>query len=118
MKEKKSDDARSPERIALYDKLIATAKGVERKGDAIPYTSHHGHMFSFLMKEGPLALRLSKMEIEPFLKKYKTAQPIQYGVVMKEYVLVPDTLLKKTAELKTYFTASLTYVSSLKPKKK
>ena len=69
MKEKQTDGARSPEHIALYDKLISTAKDVERKGDTMPYTSHNGHMFSFLTKEGPLALRLSKTEIEPFLKK-------------------------------------------------
>ncbi|HYM20885.1 MAG TPA: hypothetical protein VEW28_07770, partial [Candidatus Kapabacteria bacterium] len=55
-------------------------------------------------------------EIEKFLKKYKTVQPVQYGVVMKEYVLVPDSLLKKTVELKPYFATSFKYVSSLKPK--
>jgi hypothetical protein len=112
----KDTDARSAERIALYDKLIATSRSIERKGDTKPYTSHNGPMFSLLTKEGPLALRLSKDKIEEFLKKYQTTQPIQYGVVMKEYVLVPDTLLKKTAELKLYFAESFKYVSSLKPK--
>ena len=40
----------------------------------------------------------------------------QYGVVMKEYVEVPDDLLKKTKELKKYFDISFAYVSSLKAK--
>lgn len=35
---------------------------------------------------------------------------------MKEYVVVPDQLLKKTKELKTYFDLSVAYVGSLKPK--
>lgn len=116
MASKKPEISRSPETIALYDKLIATANDVERKGDTMPYTSVNGHMFSLLTKEGPLALRLPKEMIEDFLKKYETVQPIQYGFVMKEYVLVPDSLLKKTAELKPYFLASYNYIVSLKPK--
>ena len=35
---------------------------------------------------------------------------------MKEYVVVPGDLLKRTQELKTYFDISYKYVSSLKPK--
>lgn len=35
---------------------------------------------------------------------------------MKEYVVVPDGLLKKTEELKATFEASYAYVSALKPK--
>jgi hypothetical protein len=116
MATKKPEVERSPVTIALYDKLIATSDGIERKGDTMPYTSHKGHMFSLLTKEGPLALRLPKEMIADFLKKYKTIQPIQYGIVMKEYVLVPDSLLKKTAELKPYFAASFAYIDSLKPK--
>jgi hypothetical protein len=39
-----------------------------------------------------------------------------YGIVRKEYVVVPDALLKKTKELKPYFDMSFEYVNSLKPK--
>lgn len=35
---------------------------------------------------------------------------------MKEYVEVPDGLLKKTQELGKYFDQSYAYVNSLKPK--
>ena len=41
---------------------------------------------------------------------------VQYGIVQKEYVEVPDALLGKTAELKKYFAVSYDYVSGLKPK--
>ena len=41
---------------------------------------------------------------------------IQYGAVMKEYVEVPDALLKKTTELQKIFDKSYEYAQSLKPK--
>jgi TfoX/Sxy family transcriptional regulator of competence genes len=102
--------------LALYEKLVATNPDVKRKGATMPYTSVNGHMFSLLTKEGTLALRLPDRERETFLKRYKTRLCEQYGVVMKEYVEVPDALLKKTQELKKYFDLSFAYVGSLKPK--
>jgi len=104
------------DKLALYEKLIATAPAVERKGATMPYTSLNGHMFSFLAKDGTLALRLPAEEREAFLRKYKTTLAEQYGAVMKEYVVVPDVLLTKTAELKPYFDTGLACVAALKPK--
>ena len=103
-------------KLALYERLVATNPHIERKGDTMQYTSLNGHMFSLFTKEGTLTLRLPPEARDEFLKKYKTKLSVQYGVVMKEYVEVPDTLLKKTAELKKYFDLSYAYVSSLKPK--
>lgn len=102
--------------LALYDKLVAEFPQVERKGATMPYTSLNGHMFSFLMKEGKLALRLAKGDHESFLEKFKTEPCIQYGTLMKEYVVVPEPLLQNMDELKEYFSQSYSYVSSLKPK--
>ena len=102
--------------LALYEKLIAAHPEAERKGAMMPYTSLNGHMFSLFTKEGYLALRLPSAEREAFLKKYKTTLCEQYGVVMKEYVVVPAALLAKTAELKKFFAMSYDYVGSLKPK--
>jgi hypothetical protein len=102
--------------LELYERLVATTASVERKGATMPYTSVNGHMFSFLTKEGKLALRLPTGDREAFLKKYKTKLCEQHGTVLKEYVEVPDALLKKTAELKPYFDQSYAYVASLKPK--
>ena len=99
-----------------YEKLIATNPQVERKGATMPYTSLNGHMFSFLTKTGQLALRLPEAEREAFLKNYKTKLCEQHGTVLKEYVEVPDSLLAKTPELKTYFNISCAYVAHLKPK--
>jgi TfoX-like protein len=104
------------DKLELYEKLVATLPGVARKGATVPYTSVNGHMFSYLSKTGRLSLRLPEETRDEFLKKYKTTLSQQYGVVQKEYVEVPDALLKKTSELKKYFALSFAYVSSLKPK--
>ncbi|HMF15913.1 MAG TPA: hypothetical protein VKE98_01845 [Gemmataceae bacterium] len=104
------------DKVQLYEKLVATNPKVERKGATLPYTSLNGHMFSYLSKNGTMALRLPPEEREAFLKKYKAKLCEQYGIIQKEYVEVPDTLLQNTSELKKYFDISYAYVSSLKPK--
>jgi hypothetical protein len=104
------------DKLALYEKLVAAFPTVERKGATVPYTSVNGNMFSYLSKAGVLALRLPEETREAFLKKYKANLCTQYGIVQKEYVEVPEALLKKTAELKPYFAVSLEYAKSLKSK--
>jgi hypothetical protein len=102
--------------LELYEKLVATYPEVERKGKTMPYTSRNGHMFSFLTKEGKLALRLSDQDREAFIEKYGTEPVVQYGAEMKEYVEVPQELLRDTEELKNYFNLSYQYTGTLKPK--
>ena len=104
------------ESLEMYERLVATNPEVERKGASMPYTSVNGHMFSLLTKDRGVALRLPDGDREKFLKRYKTVLCEQHGTVMKEYVVVPNELLKKTRELKTYFDASYAYVNGLKPK--
>jgi hypothetical protein len=104
------------DKLALYEKLVATIPEVERQGATVPYTSRNGHMFSYLSKEGKLELRLPPAELEAFLKKYKARLCQAYGKVQPEYVEVPDALLASTKELKKFFEISYAYVGSLKPK--
>jgi hypothetical protein len=105
-----------PDRLALYEKLVATIPEIERKGDLHPYTSLNGHMFTYLNQTGTMGLRLPKEEVEAFLKKYKTTLFESYGVVKKDYVTVPAAMLEKTGELKKYLAISVAYVKTLKPK--
>ncbi|MCA9588418.1 MAG: hypothetical protein KC657_24040 [Myxococcales bacterium] len=102
--------------LARFEALVASTPGVERKGATMPYTSLHGHMFSFLTKEGTLALRLPAGTREAFLTKYKTRLCEQHGHVMVEYVVVPSAILARPAALRPYFEASVAYVRSLPPK--
>lgn len=104
-----------PEKLEFYKMLVATNPKTKLKGDKIPYTSHNGHMFSNFNPDGTLGLRLPLSEIEGFIAKYKTGLVHVHGIVRKEYVVVPDTLLANTKELKPYYDKSFAYVCSLKP---
>jgi len=102
--------------VERYERLVATIPDVERKGAANPYTSVNGNMFSQLLPSGRVSLRLPEAAQLAFIKRFKTKNTKQYGVVQKEYVEMPDSLLAKTAEAAKYFRASHDYASSLKPK--
>ncbi len=108
--------ANQADQVDLYDKLLATIPGIERKGDANPYTSLNGNMFTLLQGSRSLAIRLPEGKREEFLKKHKTTLFAAYGAVMKEYVAVPDALLKNTKELQKYLEFSYEYARTLKPK--
>ena len=113
---KKVKNSIAPDKLKLYDKLIATNPNIERKGDTIPYTSLNGHMYTFLSQTGSLGLRLPKDERENFIKKFNTKLYEAHGTIMKEYVTVPDALLENTKVLKKYLALSYRYVKTLKPK--
>jgi len=102
--------------VALYDQLIATHPEIERKGDANPYTSLNGNMFTLLQASRSLAIRLPKDKREEFIQKYKTKIFEAYGAQMQEYVAVPDALLKNTKELQKWLGFSYEYAKTLKPK--
>jgi hypothetical protein len=104
------------DKIEWYNKLVASLPEAVRKGATIPYTSLNGHMYSYFTKDDFVALKLPEAERNAFIEKYKTKLVEQYGIVQKEYVAVPESLLLKTNELKKYFDISYKYVSSLKPK--
>ncbi len=108
--------AASSEKVELYDKLIATVPKLERKGAANPYTAVNGNMFTLLHQSSTSAIRLPEDKRQEFLKKYKTTLFEAYGAVMKEYVTVPDAVLKNTKELKKYLEFSYEYAKTLKPK--
>lgn len=104
------------DKLDAYEKLIDTHPEIERKGVTMPYTSHNGHMFTYLSKSGSLGLRLPKEEREAFLEKYNTTLYESHGAIMKEYVTVPDGLLGNTEKLQPYLGISYEYIKTLKPK--
>lgn len=114
--DKKASSAVPSESLAWYDRLVATIPNVERKGDTVPYTSWNGHMFSYLTSDGTLALRLPAEARAEFLERYHSTLREAYGVVQKEYVVVPESLLKQTQDVQPYFAASFAYVNTLRPK--
>jgi hypothetical protein len=116
MPAKKSVATTVPLEVSLYDKLLATDPEIQRKGDANPYTSLNGNMFTLLQASRSLAIRLPQDKREEFMQKYKTKIFEAYGTQMPEYVAVPGALLKNTKELQKWLGLSYEYAKTLKPK--
>ena len=107
--------AATEETLQLYKDLLASV-GLEQKGKNMPYTSMNGNMYSFVAKEGYVAIRLSEEDKEAFMSKYNAGPAISYGATMRGYVHVPDEVLKDTEELGTYMKKSIEFAKTLKPK--
>ena len=103
--------------LKLYDE-IASLASIERKGKTMPYTSSNGYMFSLLNKDAQLGIRLSKEDTKKFLESFPGHEEFRsYGARMREYVLIPESLLTSDKKLVTsYLKKGLTYVNTLKPK--
>lgn len=114
---KKKDKEIPQDKLELFAKLIDTHPDIELKGGKkMRYTSHNGHMYTLLSKEGKVGIRLAKADREAFMAKYDTDLSVQYGAVMKEYVDVPEWLLEDTEALAPYLEMSYAYIQTLEPK--
>ncbi len=101
--------------MIAYDALLA-AFDTPRKGAKNAYTSLNGNMFSYLEKDGALALRMGKEARDAFIERYNASLAVAYNAVMKEYVVVPVEMLLDIDAVSPYFEESLAYVKSLKAK--
>lgn len=100
----------------LFDKLLATHPAIQRKGRNLLYTSVNGHMFTMFSTAATLGMRLAAADREAFQRRFDSPPFTTYGVVMKEYVAVPDSLLARTGTLAPWLAKSYEYARSLKPK--
>jgi hypothetical protein len=103
-------------RLALYDELLTHTPEIERKGKNMIYTSDNGYMFSLLNKAGEIGIRLPKDFRKEHVDDLGDAIYKSYGAVMKDYVLIPEALLKNPEKFAFYLRESHKYVKSLKPK--
>ena len=97
--------------LAKFD-MAAEATGLDRKGKTVPYTSSNGYMHCLLNKEGEFGIRLSKED----QAKFKSGPLMSHGATIRDYVLVPDSLLANTEEIAKWMLISLEHVNSLPPK--
>jgi hypothetical protein len=104
------------ERLALYEDVIASHPGIERKGATMPYTSLNGHMTSFLDPTGSMALRLPSEARDEFLRLYPSRLAEQHGREMKEFVVVPTGLLEQPGDLSPWLHRSHEWIGTLEPK--
>jgi hypothetical protein len=116
MSPKKVQPPMPADMLALYEQVVATVPGVERKGAKVPYTSLNGNMYSYLDADGTMVLRLAASDRREFLDRYQTQLHTAYGVVQKEYVDVPQSLLRDLPSVSRYFALSYEYARTLKPK--
>ena len=103
------------DKLETYESLVDSVEGAERKGAANPYTSRNGHMTSFIDNEGKVSLRLDRDDREEFIREYDTELSVQYGAVMKEFVVMPEDLVDSD-EGREWFARSWEWVGTLKPK--
>src|SRR2546423_11465613 len=79
--------------LKRYEDVVSAFREVELKGATMPYTSVNGNMFSFLSKDGRLGLRMSAEDRNAFIEKFETSLLESHGIVLKEYVTVPEKIL-------------------------
>ena len=104
------------DKLAFYKKAVEAHPQIVIKGKKSAYTAVNGHMFSFLSPDPIMAIRLSKEGQAAFIENHDSGPVIQYNSVMRDYVSVPDDVLKNTQIMADYIKESFDYVSSLKPK--
>ncbi|WP_455369938.1 TfoX/Sxy family protein [[Eubacterium] cellulosolvens] len=103
----------------IFESLIPKSSKIEyRKMFGYPCCFINGNMFMGLHQEN-IFLRLSEKDKKNFLNLNNAFQfePMP-GRVMKEYVIVPSSLLKSKSSLKKWISKSLTYAKQLPAKKK
>ena len=104
------------EQLEQYDRIVARIDGLQRKGKTMPYTSSNGYMFSQLNKAGEIGFRLSKEDSNEFLSTYDSGPFKSYGATMREYVIVPDEVLKNEELAAKWLNKGWEYVNGLPPK--
>jgi hypothetical protein len=103
--------------LAFYTAVVERcASDVSVKGAKNPYTSRNGHMFSFLDRDGTMALRLSAELIEEYGENHSAEPVIQYGSVMRGYVAIDEELFEDVPALAGWFDRSHEWIGTLDPK--
>ena len=102
--------------LKIYDEIVASCDGFERKGKNMIYTSSNGYMFTLLNKAAEIGIRLPKDKASKFMEEYNTGHYYSYGAKMKDYVLVPENLWTNKDLMVDYFQKSFAYANSLPPK--
>jgi TfoX/Sxy family transcriptional regulator of competence genes len=105
--------------VALFGKLLDGLPGTElRQMFGCPVAFVSGNMLSGL-HQSSMMLRLSDTDRAAFQQRYRARlfEPIP-GRAMREYVVLPDSLLEDPRELKRWVARGHAYVASLPPKQR
>ncbi len=107
-----------PELIALFEAAMPGPPAEPRKMFGYPVGFVNGHMFMGLFQE-EMNLRLGEADRAALLA-LPGAHPFEpmAGHVMREYAVVPPSLLADRAALAKWIAKALAYAAALPPKKK
>jgi TfoX/Sxy family transcriptional regulator of competence genes len=108
----------NPETVSLFDSIAPGPEAGVEKRRMFGYPSRflNGNMFMGLHNNN-MILRLSEKDRVDFLNVGGKAFEPMPGRVMKEYVVVPNEMIR-SHDLKAWIDRSLAYASGLPPKKK
>lgn len=106
-----------PELIELIDRMVRSFDCQRKMMFGSPVYFVHNNMFMGSHQED-VFLRLTEIDRKDFLSQNADATPFEpvKGRIMKEYVVLPDSILKDTRSLRKWLDRSFGYVSSLPEK--
>ena len=106
--------------VELYERLIASVEGVERRSNfGSAYTAVNGNMYSMISKHGVVGIRLPEPDRSAFLVAFGSElfRGDPAWPPAREFVAVPDWLLRDTDAARPYLERGYRFVASLKPKR-
>ena len=103
------------EKLNIYDEIIRNAKVLTEKVKKCFTPRERVYVFS-IKKMGKIGIWWPTNEAQKLKEKYNTTGFKSYGALMKDYVLIPEELLKNTELMISYFSRSFKYVKSHEPK--
>ncbi len=105
-----------PALIAAFDAALPDDPHVERrKMFGYPAAFAHGHLFTGLHQEN-LMVRLGEAQRAALVKNGGRPFEPMPGRAMREYVVVPDTIVEDKRALAMWLKRGLAYVGTLPPK--
>lgn len=105
-----------PALIAAFDGALPDDPHVERrKMFGYPAAFAHGHLFTGLHQEN-LMVRLGEAQRAALVKNGGRPFEPMPGRAMREYVVVPDTIVEDKRALAMWLKRGLAYVGTLPPK--
>ncbi|MBL9097656.1 MAG: TfoX/Sxy family protein [Alphaproteobacteria bacterium] len=105
-----------PALIAAFDAALPDDPHVERrKMFGYPAAFAHGHLFTGLHQEN-LMVRLGDAQRAALVKNGGRPFEPMPGRAMREYVVVPDTIVEDKRALAMWLKRGLAYVGTLPPK--
>lgn len=105
------------ELVALFARLTGPLRGIQtRKMFGYPAAFIHGHLFAGLFQD-EMFLRLAAKDQQEFMQQagVHLFEPMP-GHAMREYLVVPPTLLKDLVRLRSWLARSVAYAHGLPAK--